>query len=225
MIAMILLSIAFNAMYIVSSMFKDMMRLRIALMIAIILELIYSLNIEDENILINVAFSGLWIAVNTVQIIMILHVKMNLKFTEGEKLIHQTAFKQLSELDFKKLIKEAEWKTYKNHDVLIYEGTVINNLMVVCDGLIEVEAGGKKIAQLRNGSFVGEMSFISGDLTSANVYAVTETKIISWNKDKLKKLLQNNAELQLGMQSVLNTDLTLKLKQTDKSYTKKKDDL
>jgi hypothetical protein len=212
----------FNILYIVSFLFKDMLKLRVVLMIANILELIYDWQIDAASIWTNIGWSFLWIAVNAVQIGMIIHVKMNLKFTDEEKLIHQTAFKQLSEIEFKKLMKEAQWKTFKDHEVLIYEGTVINNLMVVYDGLIEVEAGGKKIAQLRNGSFVGEMSFISGDLTSANVYAVAETKIICWNKDKLKKMMQNNPELQLGLQAVLNSDLTLKLKQKDIPYTKKK---
>jgi hypothetical protein len=201
-----------NIIYIVALLFKDMIRLRIILMVAAILELAYSLQIADENIWVTIWWSFLWIAVNSFQIAMIIRERMNLKFTDEEKRLHNNTFSLLSELNFRQLLNEAYWRTIKNGEILVKEGTVINDLMVVFDGMVEVESGGRVIAQLRNGSFVGEMSFISGNLTSANVYAITDTKIICWNKDKLRKLMQHNSEIQSGMHSVLNTDLTTKLK-------------
>jgi hypothetical protein len=203
---------AANIVYIIALLFKDMIRLRIILMVAAILELFYSLQIADENIWVDIWWSILWISVNSVQIAMIIREKMNLKFTDEEKRLHNSAFSSLSELNFKHLVKEAYWEIIKKGEIIVKEGTVINNLMVVFDGLVEVKSGEKVIAQLRHGSFVGEMSFISGNLTSADVYAVSDTKIICWNKDKLRKLMQQNPELQSGMHLVLNTDLTTKLK-------------
>ena len=68
-----------------------------------------------------------------------------------------------------------------------------------------------RLAELKDGSFIGEMSFITGGDATATVRAVEPTRYLSWSKDDLRKLLNRNPSMRFALQTVLSTDLTRKL--------------
>jgi CRP-like cAMP-binding protein len=83
--------------------------------------------------------------------------------------------------------------------------------MLIYNGLVSVEAKGQLLAQLKDGSFIGEMSFITGGTATATVRAVEPTRYLSWSKEDLRQLLNRNPSMRFAMQSVLSSDLTKKL--------------
>jgi len=70
---------------------------------------------------------------------------------------------------------------------------------------------GQKLAQLKDGSFIGEMSFIAGGAATATVRAAQNTRYLAWSKRDLTDLLERNPTMRFAMQTVFSTDLTKKL--------------
>ena len=76
---------------------------------------------------------------------------------------------------------------------------------------INIKQNDKILATLQAGSFIGEISFMSGSKASANVSASEETKVISWDQMGLRKLLLANPCLHLIFSEIINKDLSQKL--------------
>ncbi len=55
--------------------------------------------------------------------------------------------------------------------------------------------GGKIVARLKTGKFVGEISFLSGDISTAMVVATEPARRRAWEKEPLNRLL---ARLRVG---------------------------
>ena len=100
-----------------------------------------------------------------------------------------------------------------SNDFLAVEGEVPKALMFIFKGNVAVLKGGVEIAKLQNGSFVSEMSFITGEPASADVIAMEEVDYIAWDRKKLAKLKKDNPDLLIKLQMLLGKDLANKLKQ------------
>src|SRR5229473_1454467 len=80
--------------------------------------------------------------------------------------------------------------------------------MLIYNGLVGVESKGKEVAKLKDGNFIGEVSFITGGAATATVRALQPTRYIAWPKDAISQLLNRNPSMRLAMQSVLSTDFS-----------------
>ena len=87
----------------------------------------------------------------------------------------------------------------------IHSGEKQNNLLLVLSGKAEVEVNGKPIASLERGSFIAEISFLTGEpAISADVHARGEVIFISWKSDRLGKNLQHqNSSFWMKLQHAL----------------------
>jgi CRP-like cAMP-binding protein len=86
-----------------------------------------------------------------------------------------------------------------------------------------VETNGTEVVRLRDGNFIGEVSFITGGAATATVRALQPTRYIAWPKDKISKLLNRNPSMRIAMQSMLSTDLSKKLMRRAPSFHTKID--
>ena len=71
---------------------------------------------------------------------------------------------------------------------------------------------GKPIASLERGSFIAEISFLTGEPASADVHAIGEVIFISWKSDRLKNLQHQNPSFWMKLQHALSEDLIKKVK-------------
>ncbi|NLX25342.1 MAG: cyclic nucleotide-binding domain-containing protein [Lentisphaerae bacterium] len=100
--------------------------------------------------------------------------------------------------------------------MMIKKGDRQEDLSLILSGRVEVVKAQKKIAELERGSFIAEMSFLTGDPASADVQAVGEVGYISWQQEKLRNLKQLNPSLYMKIQQVLGKDLAGKVKAASK---------
>ncbi len=84
-------------------------------------------------------------------------------------------------------------------------------MMLIYNGIAGVEAGGRKITELKDGDFIGEISFIKGGVATATVRATEPTKYLIWSKANLKQLLKSNPSMSFALQKVISTDVVEKL--------------
>ncbi|MGY8782339.1 MAG: cyclic nucleotide-binding domain-containing protein [Fidelibacterota bacterium] len=99
-----------------------------------------------------------------------------------------------------------------NDDYFIHSGEKQNNLLLVLSGMANVEVNKKPIASLGRGSFIAEISFLTGEPASADVLAKGEVIFIAWKSERLKNLHHDNSVFWMKLQHALSEDLIKKVK-------------
>ena len=67
--------------------------------------------------------------------------------------------------------------------------------------LVGVETDGKEVAKLKDGNFIGEVSFITGGAATATVKALLPTRYVAWPKEAISQLLNRNPSMRFAMQA------------------------
>ena len=95
---------------------------------------------------------------------------------------------------------------------IIQAGKRQTKIALILSGRVIVENKQVKIAELTRGSFIAEMSFLTGEPASADVLADGEVELMVWEQEKIRNLNQINPDLFIKIQNILGKDLSVKLK-------------
>src|SRR6185295_16853361 len=165
-----------------------------------------------------VYWNVLFAIINIVQIAIIIKERAGVHFSEEEKELHDTLFKNFAPFEFMKLMRIGKWLEAKPGDVLATEQKQLDAVMLIYNGLVGVEQDGKEVAKLKDGNFIGEVSFITEGMATATVRALMPTRYIAWPKTSIKALLARNPSMRFAMQALLSTDLSKKLMRRAPSF-------
>lgn len=204
---------------------KDILWLRFLTIFACIAGICFNYFVPASPLWAVIYWNVVFIAINAVQIGIIVKERSGVHFTPEEKELYETLFKSFAPFEFMKLLRIGRWCKADKGQVLAIESEPLENVMLIYNGLVSVESRGRNIAQLKDGSFIGEISFISGGTATANVKAIEPTRYLSWPKRDINSLLNRNPSMRFAMQSVLSTDLSKKLvvrRPATASFEKKK---
>ena len=111
-----------------------------------------------------------------------------------------------------KLLKVGQWREAAEGETLVVDGSVVEHMMVLTDGVADVKKGDKKLVTLEPGQFVGEMSFLTGHVAGADVVAPKRAKLMSWAQKELDAFLDKNASISFKVRGVLGRDVVQKLR-------------
>lgn len=203
-------------LFLVGFSLKDILWLRIVIIVAATVDLIGRMWLSPEPMYADVVWCIFDILVNAYQLTIIVKERSTLTFNPKEELLHKLVFTAIPSLHFKRLMNLAIWKTIPKGSRLIQQNTEVETLMVLFDGTAQVEIDGNIVTYLGVGKFIGEMSFLSGNLTSANVDTLSECTVVEWNKAQLRELMQKDEVLERSMHSVFSADLVQKLIKNNK---------
>jgi CRP-like cAMP-binding protein len=103
------------------------------------------------------------------------------------------------------------WQEAPTKEVLIEEGASPGRVLVLASGRAVVKVHGREVATLRLGQFAGEMSFLTGERTTAAVEVVEPARFVSWATDDLERFLGKHRELRAALQLILGRGLAAKL--------------
>jgi hypothetical protein len=208
--AMDLHFIVLNISYIlvtIGLLVRDMLLLRSMITISELLIIGWALTVGNHVI---AGWNAVFLVINLFQIVRLIIERMPVKLPEELKDIYLNVFNELKEREFLYF-----WNTGKTISVtdefLCRENQYQDELMLILDGQVSVRKNGNEIAKLKRGSFVAEMSFMTGEPSSADVVNSEKTRCIVWSKEKLKHLEQLNQDLLMKLQVTLGKDLTYKL--------------
>ncbi len=190
---------------------KDVFWMRIVLIVGATVDIYYRIYLMPE-----VGYTDIYwcfgdIVINLYQFIMLYRERKGLMFNDEEKSIYNLVFSKVPQIQYKRLLKVAEWQSVAENTQLVTQGTDLETLMIISDGVANVEVDGKVLTYLRAGNFIGEMSFLTGGLTTANVTTLTPTRLLVFNRARLRELLSKDEEIDRAMHSVFNGDLLAKL--------------
>lgn len=152
-----------------------------------------------------------FITINALRIAHLIYEAKKVKFINEERELFETLFRNFSPVEFMKQLRISEWRAGGDGDVLATEGQDVTDLTLIYNGEVVIEKNGAEVARSRDGTLVGEMSFIQGGAATATVRAARETRLLIWPKKELQKLLKRNPTMDVAMNSVFTSDLARKL--------------
>ena len=131
-----------------------------------------------------------------------------------DKELYETLFRDLSPVEYLKISKVAEWKVFKSGETIIRQEHLVPDLILIYNGTVDVAVDGKMVAQLKDGQFVGEMSFLTEKSATATCTVKHDAECLVWKQKEFKDLLKRNPSLYYTIQSLLSNQLV--------SYSNKK---
>lgn len=203
----------------VAYLLRDILWLRFLTILSCFAGIIFNYWVPSEPLWSVIAWNSLFAVINIVQIAIIIKERTGVSFTEEEKELHETLFQNFAPFEFMKLMRIGKWHQAAPGDVLAVEGQPLDSMMMIYNGRLAVEKQGVPFAELLDGNFIGEVSFISGGAATATVRAIEPTRYLSWKKKEIDALLKRNPSMRLAMQGMLSSDLSKKLSHRAPSFT------
>lgn len=195
-----------------SFLVKDMLWLRLLAIVGNAAGIVYNAYAPQEPMWLVVAWLCAFIVINVVQIALLVRERKAVRFTAEEAELHETLFRGFSPVEFLKLLRAARWQTYESAAVLARAGETVEQLVLLVSGRAQVALADGRSLELRDGAFVGEMSFLKEQPASATVSATSSARCLVWEKEALRALLARNPSLQLGLHAVISSDLVRKVR-------------
>ena len=194
-----------------SFLVKDIFWLRLMSITASCFSIFYNYFIPVEPMIIAIFWNGVFIAVNLYHIGIILYEKRQVKMDDKNEELYSTLFKDMTPVEYLKISRAAQWETLKPNMRIITQGMPVPDLYLIYNGTVDVLVDNKRITDLRDGEFVGEMSFLTEKVATATCKVKHETQCLVWKQRDFKELLKRNPSLYFTIQSVLSAQVSDKL--------------
>ncbi len=187
---------------------KDVLWLRSILMLSQLSLFSYALLMSNANV---ACWNILFFTINSIQVVRLARERRPLVLPEEIQDLYEHLFRDMTPREFLYF-----WSTGHAEEVqdelLIREGGRMDKISLILTGRVNVLKNGAVIAELTRGSFLAEMSFLTGEPASADVQALGAVRYICWDQEKLRGLKQLNPVLLIKIQHILGKDLAGKVK-------------
>ena len=190
-----------------SFLVKDILWLRLVSILASSFSVFYNWVIPAEPMWLAINWNFVFISLNLYHIAILIYEKRPIKMAPKDKELYETLFKELSPVEYLKITKIANWKKFKAGDTLIRQDHLVTDLILIYNGTVDVVVKDKIVAQLRDGQFVGEMSFLTEKSATATCVIKHDTECIMWKQPEFKQLLKRNPSLYYTIQGLLSNQL------------------
>ena len=194
-----------------SFLVKDILWLRIMSILASLFSVLYNFYIPVDPMWLAINWNIVFILVNLYHIAVIIYEKRPVHMNPKDKELYETLFKELTPVEYLKITKIAEWHKYTAGEVLIKHSALVTDLILIFNGTVEVEVDGNIVAELKDGQFVGEMSFLTEKPATANCIVKHDCECIVWKQPEFKELLKRNPSLYFTIQSLLSAQVSSNL--------------
>jgi len=191
-----------------SFLVKDILYLRLVSVVASLFSVLYNFYIPAEPMWIAIGWNIIFILLNLYHVAVIIYEKRPVDMTDKEKELYETMFKGLTPVEFLKITKVAEWKKFNTPLPIITQGKPVKDLILIYNGTVDVLVNDNKVAELKDGQFVGEMSFLTEKPATATCRVEHNAECLVWNQKDFKDLLKRNPSLYFTIQSLLSEQVS-----------------
>jgi len=194
-----------------SFLVKDIFWLRIISIIASLFSVFYNYIIPLEPMWLAINWNFIFIAVNIYHIAIILYEKREVKMDDKNQELYDTLFSEMTPVEYLKISRAAKWEMVKAGQRIITQGMPVPDLYLIYNGTVDVVVDKEQIAELKDGEFVGEMSFLTEKVATATCKVKYDAQCLVWKQREFKELLKRNPSLYFTIQSVLSAQVSDKL--------------
>lgn len=194
-----------------SFLVKDIFWLRLLSIAASLFSVFYNYTIPIEPMWLAINWNFIFIAVNLYHIAIILYEKREVKMDDKNQELYDTLFSEMTPVEYLKISRAAKWEMVKAGQRIITQGMPVPDLYLIYNGTVDVLVDNEQIAQLKDGEFVGEMSFLTEKVATATCKVKYDAQCLVWKQREFKELLKRNPSLYFTIQSVLSAQVSDKL--------------
>lgn len=127
------------------------------------------------------------------------------QFTESAMHVRAVPlFQHLTVRQFIDLVKVVEEEVFPGHQTVLSEGDEGRAMYVIVEGEVEVRKGERVLRRLGRGGFFGEMAVLEGEVRSASIVTLCETRLIRINGDNLVSLMFDLPTIAIGISRELS---------------------
>ena len=191
-----------------SFLVKDILYLRILSILASLFSVFYNFYIPIEPMWLPIGWNIVFVLVNIYHIAIIIYEKRPVHMDEKNNELYETLFKDLTPVEYLKISKAAIWKKFDTGEVVTRQEHLVPDLVLIYNGTIDVNVNDKKVAQLKDGQFVGEMSFLTEKSATATCVVKHPCECLVWKQREFKELLKRNPSLYFTIQSILSAQVS-----------------
>ena len=163
-----------------------------------------------------IGWNFVFVTVNLYHIAVIIYEKRPVHMSPKHKELYETMFKDLTPVEFLKITKIADWEHFKSGEVITQQGRAVPDLNLIYNGTVNVTVDRAKVAELKDGQFVGEMSFLTEQPATATCIVRHDAELLVWKQEQFKELLKRNPSLYFTIQSVLSAQVSSALVSSSK---------
>jgi len=149
----------------------------------------------------------LFLAVNVVNVILLLLARRPVVFSPDEEQLYNLAFKNLSPREFLKLLSLGEWREGEAGETLIFSGQYNSSVSILCRGEAISVADGAEQIRIPEGKLIGIASVLMGDPLPVDIQLKTPSRYICWHIEPLRKFLDQQPEIRAKLQLIVSHDL------------------
>jgi hypothetical protein len=194
-----------------SFLVKDIFWLRIVSIVASLFSVFYNYVIPLEPMWLAINWNFIFIVVNIYHIAIILYEKREVKMDDKNQELYDTLFSEMTPVEYLKISRAAKWEMVKAGQRIITQGMPVPDLYLIYNGTVDVLVDKEQIAELKDGEFVGEMSFLTEKVATATCKVKYDAQCLVWKQREFKELLKRNPSLYFTIQSVLSAQVSDKL--------------
>ena len=199
-----------------SFLVKDILYLRLVSILASLFSVFYNYVIPVEPMWIAVGWNFVFISLNLYHIAVLVYEKRPVHMSPKHKELYETMFKNMTPVEFLKITKIADWVQFKSNELITQKGHSVPTLNLIYNGTVDVLVEDKKVAELKDGQFVGEMSFLTEKPATATCLVKHDTECLVWKQEQFKDLLKRNPSLYFTIQSLLSAQVSSALVSSNK---------
>ena len=194
-----------------SYLVSDLYWLRILAIVALGLEGVYFYFGSTPPLWVGIGWSVVFVSINLMQLTLMARERLAVRLSERDQLLHRGLFAELTAVQFHRFLKIGTWRHVQDGTVLTVKGEPVPELLLIASGTVEVMVGSEIVALQQAGSFVGEMSFNSGENASATVVAAGDVVLFAAARPTLDRLLAEDKNVKPALLRVVGRALRAKL--------------
>ena len=191
-----------------SFLVKDILYLRVLSVLASAFSIFYNYFIPVDPMWLPIGWNIVFVGVNLYHIAIIIYEKRPVKMDDKDSELYETLFSEMTPVEYLKISKIAQWQQFKSGEKITRQGALVPDLVLIYNGTVDVAVKGKKVAELKDSQFVGEMSFLTEKPATATCIVKHDTECLVWKQHEFKELLRRNPSLYFTIQSVLSAQVS-----------------
>ncbi len=188
--------------------------LRMLAIVGIALEGAYFM-LTSPELYAGIAWSAIFIAINAYQLFWLIRDRLSLRLPPAEKAALRRVLAGLGDVQIARLLKASQWRDIEARATLTKENQNVDELYFLFAGRAVVDVGGRQVAHLESGSFVGEVAFLTAQKATATVTIMEQSRILAMSREKLTQLCKTDEQVAGAVYQLLGRDLAAKLRRSN----------
>jgi CRP-like cAMP-binding protein len=197
----------------VSYLLTNIFWLRVAAVVGIAFEMVYFV-VSGSPVWTSMVWDTVFILINLVQVVRLLRDRLSLRLTPDQRAFIAPIVGDLDKAQIAQLLRTGAWRSLEPGTRLTVEGEPVEDLTFICEGRTEVRVRGQTVAHVTGGSFIGDVSFTTGEPATATVVTDQVSRVLAFDQARLKALCHKDGQIASALYRRIGGDLAGKMRDT-----------